>query len=272
MPTTYHVTNFRNKVVNVVTGNTSTNSATLKNITEIWSGTQPSDPSVTPSGSLLASVTVGTGAWSSPSAGISVLSNPLAGTGSATGTASFARVKDTAGGACIDVTCGVAGSGAGCTLDTLSITNGGAFQITNMSMKMPDTLGTMKLNMELRNKLVDIWCVTAGAPQMGVSGTVSSYTGSAPASADDAASGTKLVDLPTGGSTPWSAAVGGSAALGSNLSANAVASGTAGYSRWTKGLYAMQGSVGTSATDFILDSLTITNGNPVTLTEANVTF
>lgn len=272
MPVTFHGTNFRNKVVNVVTGNTGTNTNTLKGTVEIWSGTQPADPSVTPGGTLLASVSIATGAWSSPSAGIAVLSNPLSGTGSAAGTASFARIKDSANLPCVDLPCGVAGSGAGCILDNLSITNGGALQITNLSVKMPETLGTIKLNVDLRNKLVDIWCVTAGAPQLGVSGTVSTYTGSAPASADDAASGTKLVDIATGGTSPWGAAVGGSAALGSNLSANAVATGTAGYARWTKGLYTIQGSVGTSAADFILDSLTITNGNPVTLNEANVTF
>ncbi|MGH8562705.1 MAG: hypothetical protein ACREXW_00940 [Gammaproteobacteria bacterium] len=272
MPTTFHVANFVNTVIDTLTGKTSSNSTTLESSAEIYSGAQPVDPSVTPAGTLLATVTIANASWSAVSAGIAQLAAPRAGTGAATGTASFARIKNTIGNPCIDVTCGVAGSGAGCILDTLSITNGGAFEITNLSMKMPESLGTLKLNIDARNKMVAIWTDLAGALQMGISGTVSVYTGSAPATADEAPTGTKLVDLPTTATCPWNTAVGGASALGTNLTANAVASGTAGYARWTKGVFTIQGSVGTSAADFILDSLSITSGNPVSLTEATISF
>lgn len=272
MTATYHATNFRNKVVNTFTGNTTTNTGTFENQVEIWSGARPAEPSVTPAGVLLATVTVANGSWSAPSAGISVLANPLSATGSQTGTAAFARIKDTSGLPVVDLSVGLTGSGADCILDSLSITTGGAFMITNLSMKCPEVLGTLRLNMDLRNKLVDQWVNVAGAAQMGVSGTISTYTGAPPATADAAATGTKLVDIPTGATSPWSAAVGGTGVLPTNLTANAVASGTMGYARWVKGLFTAQGSVGVAGSDFIVDNITAVSGNPVTLTECPVTF
>ncbi|MGE0383408.1 MAG: hypothetical protein AB7N65_24845 [Vicinamibacterales bacterium] len=275
MPTTFHTTNWKNKIIDCLSGKSSTNTTTLEggsaNV-KLYSGSQPADPSVAPSGTLLATITVAANAWGAPSAGIAVLANPIAGSGSANGTAAFARISDSAGNACIDTPVSLAGGGGGVILDNLSITNGGAIQITNMSVKAPASLGTIKLNMDLRNQLVTQWTDTAGASQLGVSGTISIYTGSQPAGADAPATGTKLVDIPTGGTSPWNTAVGGAASLASNLAANAVATGTAGYVRWTKGAYTLDGSVGTSATDFIIDSTSITNGNPVTLTEATISY
>lgn len=274
MPTTFHVANFVNKVIDTLTGKASTNTNKLTNGASIliYSGTQPADPSVSPGGTQLANVSTPSGAWGAASAGIATLAAAINGTGGSTGTASFARIRDDASGACIDVACGLAGSGAGCILSTLSIVSGVGFTINNLSIKMPETLGTLKLNFDCRNKMIDIWTTAVGALSMGVSGTISVYTGSAPATADAAATGTKLVDLPTSGTCPWNSASGAASALGSNLVANAVASGTGGYARWTKGTYTIDGSVGTSAADFLLDSLTITNGNPVTLTDCTISY
>jgi hypothetical protein len=65
-------------------------------------------------------------------------------------------------------------------------------------------------------------------------------------------------------------ATGGSASLVSSLSVNASATGTAGYVRMVKGTYVLQGSVGTVATDFLLNAVDLVSGNSVSLIEATI--
>ena len=101
--------------------------------------------------------------------------------------------------------------------------------------------------------------------------TLSIYTGSQPAAANDAATGTKLVDITINGfNTP----VNGSATL-DTLTPNtgtAVATGTAGWGRIVgNGGERIDGTVGTSGTDFTINSTSITNGATVTLTAMTVT-
>ena len=101
--------------------------------------------------------------------------------------------------------------------------------------------------------------------------TLSIYTGSQPATADGAATGTKLVDITINGfNTPAT----GSATL-NTTSPNtgvAVATGTAGWGRIVGGAgERIDGTVGTSGTDFTINSTSITNGATVTLTAMTVT-
>jgi hypothetical protein len=136
-----------------------------------------------------------------------------------------------------------------------------------------DSGGSLKLNSDVVNRLAAMVAGIDGtAMEMGVNGAIKIYSGSAPANADMAPTGTLLATILTGSTSPWSSSTGGTATLLSNLSTNAAATGTAGYVRWEKGLFVIQGSVGTSNADFILNSLSLTAGNPVTLTEASVTL
>lgn len=108
---------------------------------------------------------------------------------------------------------------------------------------------------------------------MGISGTIDIYSGAAPATGDAPLTGTKLATFTTAISPgSWLAASGGSAALIANLAATGLATGTAGYAVWTKGLFVIIGSVGTTAADFILDTLNITTGGTVNLTDATITY
>ena len=101
--------------------------------------------------------------------------------------------------------------------------------------------------------------------------TLSIYTGSQPATANDAATGTKLVDITINGfNTP----VNGSATLDTSTpnTGTAVATGTAGWGRIVGGMGEhIDGTVGTSGTDFTINSTSITNGATVTLTAMTVT-
>lgn len=101
------------------------------------------------------------------------------------------------------------------------------------------------------------------------------YTGSQPASPDSAASGTLLASfvledpafaLPTAGTMVLDA--------DPDINATAVASGTAGYMRFvdSNGVAIMDGSVGTSGTDFLVNTTSIVSGQTVTLVAAQINF
>jgi len=123
---------------------------------------------------------------------------------------------------------------------------------------------TVKLNTTLRNSIVDgIVSYIGGIGN----GQLRIYTGSAPADPNSAATGTLLVTIDYN-NFGLGASSAGSAALGGNETGVAVATGTAGWGRWSDvaDTYRVDGSVGTGGTDFIITNTTITNGGTVTLT------
>jgi len=275
MPTTFHTVNMLNTVVRALHHSTAMAGQPTYYL-ELWSGAQPSDPSATPAGTLLHASFVMPGKWSAPSAGVSQLASPASVNATSTSTVGFCRLKSSSSSLpMIDTTVGLAGSGAGCILSSLSTSSGSPITVTNLDIKMPyDAGGTLKLNSDLVNKLVNMLINSAEpAAQMGINGSILIYSGGAPANADMAPTGTLLATIPTGSATPWNTApVGGAAGLQSDISAAASATGTAGYVRWVKDLYTVQGSVGTAAADFVVDSVSLVAGVPVTLTEATITL
>ena len=123
---------------------------------------------------------------------------------------------------------------------------------------------TIRFNTAQRNMLA-----SAIASDIG-SSTLSVYTGTQPATANDAATGTKLVDITING---FNAAASGSATLETSTpnTGVAVAAGTAGWGRIVHMNGSIDGTVGTSGTDFTINSTSITNGATVTLTAMTVT-
>lgn len=105
-------------------------------------------------------------------------------------------------------------------------------------------------------------------------GVVEYRTGSQPATADTAATGTVLVTF-TLADPAFSAASAGVKDLDADpdISATAAATGTVGWARCkdSDGVTVFDGSVGTSATDFIINSTSITSGQTVNLTLGSVT-
>lgn len=93
------------------------------------------------------------------------------------------------------------------------------------------------------------------------------YTGSQPANANTAASGTLLVTLTL--NDPAGTESGGVITIDVSpaITASAVATGTAGWARLLTSAAAtvLDGSVGTSGADFIIDSTSITSGQTVAL-------
>ena len=124
---------------------------------------------------------------------------------------------------------------------------------------------TIRFNTAMRDAMVT-------ALTEAISGyTLSIYTGSQPAAANDAATGTKLVDIMING---FNAPANGSATLNTSTpnTGTAEATGTAGWGRIVRGSgERIDGTVGTSGTDFTINSTSITNGATVTLTAMTVT-
>lgn len=124
---------------------------------------------------------------------------------------------------------------------------------------------TIRFNTAMRNAMVTTLTNAIGGY------TLSIYSGSQPATANDAATGTKLVDITINGfNTPAN----GSATLNTSTpnTGTAVATGTAGWGRivGSAGEH-IDGTVGTSGTDFTINSTSITSGATVTLTAMTVT-
>jgi hypothetical protein len=106
--------------------------------------------------------------------------------------------------------------------------------------------------------------------------TIKIYTGSQPATADTAASGTLLATF-TLGDPAFGAASGGVITLnGTPLTVAAAATGTAGWFRAESNggstLTVLDGSVGTSGNQINLNTTSITSGVNVTITSGTITM
>jgi len=111
-------------------------------------------------------------------------------------------------------------------------------------------------------------------PGYSVGALLRMYSGSAPASTDTAATGTLLVDMTL--PTDWMAAAsGGTKQKLGTWSATAAASGNAGYFRICKPggdqPCIIQGTIGTSSADLIMDSVSLSAGQTVSLSTFTIT-
>lgn len=127
----------------------------------------------------------------------------------------------------------------------------------------------VRLSASLANTLAD-----AIDTALGNAGTIKIYTGTQPATADTAASGTLLATF-TLGSPGFGAASGGVITLsGTPLTVAASNTGTAGWFRMATsgGSSILDGSVGTSGNQINLNTTSITSGVNVTITSGTITM
>lgn len=118
------------------------------------------------------------------------------------------------------------------------------------------------------------------ANDAGTAAVINIYSGTAPADADTALSGNTLLAQLTMSATSFGAAT--DANPGAIITANAItadssadATGTASFFRLltqNAGTVTFQGSVGTSAADMILNTVSITAGSTVSITSATLTL
>lgn len=91
---------------------------------QIRSGSMPSTPQTTASGTLLATVTLSDPAAGSASTGVATIADPSSTTGVAAGTAGWARFLDSNSNAVMDTDVTATGGGGGIELSTTTISVG----------------------------------------------------------------------------------------------------------------------------------------------------
>jgi hypothetical protein len=283
MATTFHITNWRNKFLNNLTGNGGS-AATIYYL-QLFNGVQPYDPSVTPVGAQVYSSIAGgiplASAFTASGGGISQLNAQKAQNANSTVNGiTFGRLYDSSQTPLIDAAVGV-GSGP-IQISSLNAVVGNAVTLTALSLKIPYTNGgTLLFSQALQDRLMDMWTGnSATIPGLGYSSEIDIYSGAAPATADAPATGTLLASfiIPSSPNL-WAAAANACAVLASNPTVTAIGNGTAGYFRWYKTVggivMTVQGSVGLqgSGSDFVLSVTSLTSGvTPVSLTEATLSM
>ena len=270
----------RNRLINIVTGVAQTNqglASGASSVIRLYSGAAPGIENAA-TGTLLASYlmfssTTAQALMTGPSGGVSVLLAPiLVALATATGTGGYARWVDSSGIAAIEGTVGVAASGADFIFDALAITANTPTTLSSASVRLPNTLGTVQLNSTLVDLILQRLVQNTGtSPSLGASGSVNVYTGSAPATVESAPTGILLAQFSTG-AQGWGAAAAAVANLVSTLSVAPVATGTAGYARWVNGSFTIQCSIGTTATDVIVDTTAFVSGVTRNITDMSVTL
>lgn len=127
----------------------------------------------------------------------------------------------------------------------------------------------LRFGIGIRNVISD-----AVANSLG-SGTISIYTGTQPASADDAATGTLLVSIVVpDATTMWAAASNGARVkTAAAATGTAVSSGTAGWARFTKTTASVDGSVTATGAggNFTIDNTSIVSAMVYSITGATIT-
>lgn len=104
---------------------------------EIRTGSQPATPATAVSGTLLATVTLADPAFGAPASGVATLADPASVNGVADGTAGWARFFDSTGAVVFDGDVTVTGGSGVLRLSSLSITTGGAVDITGGTWTVP---------------------------------------------------------------------------------------------------------------------------------------
>lgn len=200
--------------------------------------------------------------WNSAADGVITLQGtPLLTTHNNNGTIARCVLNSTAVGSGFRPYCVPATSGpAECVVDSLVISGSSAMSISTFRVGLPASRGTVKFSTTLRNKILDTMFKKNNA-HFSAAGTLKVYSGSAPATADESASGTLLWQIATT-TTTWNAPSSGISALAAGLTATSEAFGAnqvVGYCRfaWTHSAvdYVIQGSVGEGAGDFQFTNL-----------------
>lgn len=289
MATTFHITNFKNKTIDMFTGVSA--ATTPFGFINFYNGVQPADPSAAPAGAAefasvgqAPNVSTRMGAAGGGVTQLNVSTAPTTPAGAAGVAAlTFARINTTGQVPIVDASVSLVAGGGSLIVDSLTSVAGVGTTITAFGFKMPLSLGTILFSASLADRLADVWGGGSSVtPNMGNttggSSVLSVYTGSAPATADAAATGTLVASFSMTGANLWAAASGGAASLtGAGPTSTAVGTGTASYFRLVKnnGLFTftMQGSVGTAATDILLNTVALTSGvTSVQITDATISL
>lgn len=222
--------------------------------------------------------------WNTPANGKVTLAASVATTHNANATIAAATFRDETQASALtpgntagahNLTAGLSNGSRDVVVDDAVITAGEACNITKASIQLPEANGTVKLNTALRNRMLN-YLINKSGVHFSAAGTIKVYSGAAPASADDVATGTELISFATTTTTWADVNTSTGCDLTATLTTNASNTGTAGYARYswndpnTGETYVIQGSIGTGAQDFVISSTALVSGNSFNLTAANI--
>lgn len=278
---------FKNNFLNVLIGKAAYNSATFCPYKiNFFNGTQPAVGAGGTTGAGLSAFAAPTTVFSAASftaagQGKSQLEQPSVFTPNATYTTTgftWARLYNNSDVALFDVAVSTIFGGGGIILSSVNSTAGSPIQITNFRVQVPTNVGTVYFGEALINRMCD--CITGvGSPVapdlVGSGSMLTAYACTTiPTSADfDVVS--DPVTYPVVGdvsldSSYWNAASGGSLALTTALVGyiSCDTDGTVKFARVVNGSFVMQGTIGTSAKDFITNADTWNTSTAYNLTTA----
>lgn len=128
-----------NAIADLVDGGVGSNG-----LMEVRSGTVPASLADADTGTMLASISFNATAFAdainaAPGGRVSVNGVPISATATATGIATYFRVKNKAGIVVIQGRCGVTGSGEHAIINRTDITSGGEVILNSLNMTMPES-------------------------------------------------------------------------------------------------------------------------------------
>jgi hypothetical protein len=106
-------------------------------VLQIRSGGMPASPQAAASGTLLATVTLADPVSGAASNGVDTITDPVAVTGVADGTAGWARFQDSGGNAVLDADVTATGGGGAITLSTVTISTGVTVDMAAITYTVP---------------------------------------------------------------------------------------------------------------------------------------
>ena len=211
------------------------------------------------------------GAWSTVVAGTSTLT--LSVTPSATDTAALMSIYSQALGA--DVATGTttaSGGGGNIIVPSVSFVNATPQTVTAV-LKVPTIGGgTMNFNQALATAFANTILNNTSNPGMASAGVITFYNGTQPATADTAISGQTVLGTYTFATADYSTAASGQSVLAASKTITVTGTGTAQFFRWVKGSYVIDGTVGTTGADCIVDTTAFVASNNRTMTALTLTM
>lgn len=230
-------------------------------------------------GSAIKELALGSSDWLSAANGYAKLASyPRLLSNLGTGTITGAKMLDGPGGTTLvdSITAGL--TGPEIILDTAAITGPGTpSSLQSMALYMPKTVGTVSLNLEFRNRILDFITGKNFTAKSSSGSNIILYMwgGSAP-DPDVALPGSPLVTFSQPNQPGWAASSGGAVALSATVTALAGGTGTLAWGALILGAsnsHVLVGSVGTAGTDFIVNTTSVTSGvTNVQLTGATITL
>lgn len=132
--------------------------------------------------------------------------------------------------------------------------------------------GTLKINQALANQIAACMLVSTTSPQMANGGTITFYDGTQAATADTAIGAQSVLGTLTLATSDYNNAAAGQSTLAASKTVTPSATGTVAWFRWTKSGYVIDGTVGTTGADIIVDSTAWTNGVNRSMTAATLVW